>query len=426
MKSHNTKPKNKKQRSTLKLLDHLRRYARWYLLLGVMHLAVFVYYWLEWHTFANSVAAIDRYSNFMQDFASHYYPMSQRILQVATPVPAYYYTAFFALILAPIGTLTLPSAMIVWGAIQFACLVALCIVSGRGLLRLPPLGMVLYAGLYITSYPILNNIRWGQVSTPITLCVIAAFVAANKNRRVLAGTLLAFAAAIKLYPALFIVYFALKRDVRTCVAFGMAALLFYFAFPVTVLGFSNWLQFEKATSFAVSSVWWIPHDVNSQYVVHVGLRWFQMVFGRAAGDVTAQVVTIVGYVIALSCIAMAWLLQRRRSCEKYGLAMVALFLSIPFVVKTSWPHYFAYLPFCQIAMFSYHASSFRTASLRGKALCALPLLSMLLSSVFLFNMFAGWGPYNLCGMLFLANLLLLVAVYATVAKRHSGSAVKRA
>jgi alpha-1,2-mannosyltransferase len=395
-------------------LNHPRQYADWRLLLVALLLSISVYYWMEWRTFANFVAAIDNTSQFMLDFAGHYYPMGRQILHDPTPVYRYYYTSFFALLLVPVCLLSLPSAMVVWGAIQLVCLLALCIIPARGLLNMRPTGMVLYAALCVTSFPVLHNIRWGQVSVALTVCVIAAFLSYSQNKKVLAGVLLAFAAAIKFYPAIFIVYFILKRDVRTCMAFLLAAVVFYAVFPATVLGFSNWLAFEKAVGMAISSAEWVSHDVNSQYFTNVGIRWFAIIFGRNAGSFLAQGLTIAGYGIALSCIAMVWFLQRRESCEKYGLSMVAIFLSIPFVLKTSWPHYFVYLPLSQAAVFSYYASRFRVSGLRGKALSALPVLSMLLSSVFLFNLFPGWGIYNSYGMLFLSNMFLLVAVYATV------------
>jgi hypothetical protein len=425
MNSHKTGLKTCSWRSTLSLLDHLRQYTHWYLLFAVMLLAFLVYFWFEWRTFAHFVEAIDHDSQFMQDFVGHYYPMSRQILQVPAPVSGYYYTSFFALLLAPIGTLTLVPAMVIWGGIQFACLVALCIVSARGLLKLPPLGVVLFVGLCVTSFPILHNLKWGQVSALITVCVIAAFLSSNENKRVLAGILLAFAAVIKFYPSFFIVYFVLKRDVRTCVAFGLAAFIFYLAFPATVLGLTNWFEFEKATSIAINNAAWVSHDVNSQYIVHVGLRWVAIIFDRSASDALAQVLTIVGYVIVLSCIAMVWLLQRRVSCEKHGLPMIAIFLSIPFVIKTSWPHYFVYLPLCQAAVLSYCASSFRTSGLCVKALSAFPILSMLLSSVFLFNLFPDWSVYNSYGMLFLANALLLIAMYAISAMQLDDRAMKQ-
>lgn len=395
-------------------MNHPRQYADWRLLLVALLLAISVYYWIEWRTFTNFVEAIDHSSQFMLDFAGHYYPMGRQILHVPTPVFGYYYTSFFALLLVPVCLLSLPSAMVVWGVIQFVCLAALCIVPARGLLKMRPTGTVLYAGLCATSYPVLHNIKWGQVSVLLTVCVIAAFLAYNKNKSILAGILLAFAAAIKLYPSFFIVYFILKRDVRACAAFVLAALVFYLVIPATVLGFSNWLGFEKAVSTAIMNAGWVSSDVNSQFFAHVGLRWFAIIFERDAGSAFAQALTIAGYGIALSCIAMVWFLQRRESSEKHGLSMVVIFLSIPFVLKTSWPHYFVYLPLCQAAVFSYYASCFRVSGLCGKALSALPVLSMLLSSVFLFNLFPGWGIYNSYGMLFLSNMLLLVAVYATV------------
>lgn len=231
--------------------------------------------------------------------------------------------------------------------------------------------------------------------------------------------MLAFAAAIKFYPSFFIVYLILKRDVRTCVTFVLAAFIFYLVFPATILGFSNWFEFEKITSNAIKNGRILSHDVNSQYIVQVGLRWFTVFFDQSAGVVAAQVLTIVGYGIALSCFAMVWFLQRRVLCEKYGLSIVVIFLSIPFVLKTSWPHYFVYLPFCQVAVFTYYAQFFRTT--KGKALSALPVLSMLLSSIFLFNLFPHWSIYNSYGMLFLSNLFLLVAVYATIAMRDDST-----
>ncbi len=396
------------------LLNHIKNNTYWYLLLVVMLLAIAGYYWREWGTLAAFLDAIDAKPEFMLDFTAHYYPMSKQILQLPEPVMGYYYTSFFALMLVPIGALALPSALSVWVAIQCAAVVALCIIPARGILAMQPPKMILYAGLCLTSYPVLDNLKWGQVSVLLTVCTLAAFVAYKKNRRLLAGILLAFAAAIKFYPAFFIVYFILKRDLRTCVAFLLAAIVFYFVLPASVLGFSNWLGFEQAIAVAIGNSDWVARAVATHYFVHVASRWEVIFLDRNAGAMTVQVLTLVGYGIALSCFAMVWLLQRRESCERYGLPMVVIFLAIPFTIKTSWPHYFVYLPVCQLAVFSYYAASFRGSGWWVKALIALPVISMLLSSIFLFNLFPNWNVYNSYGMLFLANLLLLVGVYAAL------------
>jgi len=336
--------------------------------------------------------------------------MGQQFFRTLLPVPGYFYTTFFALLLAPVGAQPLPAAMILWEALQLMSLIALWFVPAR-LLELPPLATVLYAGLCTISFPILHTIKWGQISILMTVCVITAFLAYKQDRRILAGILLGFATAIKMYPGYFMIYFVLKRDVRTCVSFVLSTLFFYLVLPATIIGFDNWLAFEKTTGEAIASAAWISNNINSQYIVHFGLRWFDILFERTANGNVAKALEMLGYGIALSCIAVVWLLQKSAAAKRILLSLVALFLVIPFALKTSWPHYFVYLPFCQAAVLSYLASHSRQFGLPGKVLFVFPMLSMLFSSMVVFNTFANWALYNGFGMLFLANLFLLIPVY---------------
>ncbi|MBL8090494.1 MAG: DUF2029 domain-containing protein [Anaerolineales bacterium] len=376
---------------------------------------IFAYYWFEWRTLENFVLAIDHNKNFLQDFIAHYYPMGKQILQSPTPVSGYFYTSFFALLLIPISVQTLPVAMIVWITIQIACLIIFGIVSARGLLKLSPLSLVIYFALLITSFPVLHNFKWGQVSLLIMVCVLSAFLLYKKDKKILAAILLGIATSIKLYPAYFAIYFILKRDIRASISFGLSAFMFYFFLPATTIGLSNWLQFEKATNEAITSTGWIARDVNSQYITHVGSRWFEIIFNRPASESTTQALVIIGYILALSCIALVWLLQKNDSPENLTLSLITLFLIPPFILKTSWPHYFIYLPFCQIAILYYFSSTNHLSSTFNKLLYFLPILSIAFSSIFVFNLFDGWFIYNQYGMLFLANLFLFFAILARTA-----------
>jgi alpha-1,2-mannosyltransferase len=387
---------------------HAKQLGLW-CLLAVM---VLLYYRLQWGTPRHLSKAIDQMS-FMQDFVEYYYPTSRRIFEASTPVPGYYYSSFFALALAPISALPPSVAMLVWGVIQLVSLAAFCVVSAR-LLMLSPTGTALYAGLVATSFPILHNLKWGQVSVPLTVCVTAACLAANRHKQALAGMLLALAAAVKFYPVAFAVYFLTRRNGRALLWFGLVAFVCYIALPVTLLGFSKWLAFETAVQMGIRGDDTFSHDLNSQYVVHVGLRWFERQFGRPAGPAAADLLTLVGYVIAVSCVGMMWFLRRRGSCKKDAAAVAVMFLAVPFVLKTSWPHYFVYLPFCQAAVLAWYASSGQSWGWRGRVLSGLPCVSMLLSSVFGFSLFPDWQAYNAWGTLFVANLLLLLAMYAAV------------
>ncbi len=396
----------------MNLFKHIKDHRYWYPLLVAMLLTISWYYWFEWRTLKNFLEAIDHNQVFMADFQVFFYPMGKLLFYGYTPVPGYYYSTFFALILAPIGMLPPFSAIIVWGTIQLACLVALCIISIRFMPTLRPLGKVFFVGLYVTSFPIIHNISWGQVSIMLTMLVVASFYSYNNNKRVLAGILLAIAAAIKFYPSIFVVYFIFKRDIRTCMVFFLAAFVLYFAFPATVLGFNKWLEFENLAITAVINKRVFLSDANSQYIVNVVLRWIVIFTNQYSGNSVTKMLTFLGYGIGLFSIALVRFLQQRALCEKHGLPMVVIFLSMPFLIKTSWPHYFVYLPVCQVAVLSYYAAL--DSSLWGKSLIALPVLSMLLSSIFLLNIFPNWIIYNAYGMLFISNVLLLVAVFATI------------
>lgn len=409
--------RKKLYKTSFGVLKHLNAY--WIPLLMVMLLIIFVYYWLEWRIFGNFVIAIDRSPQFMYDFISHYYPMGKQILQNPFPVEGYFYTSFFALLIEPISKQTISVAMFIWGIIQVLCLIILYVFSIRSIPNPQKIGAVLYIGLCLTSFPILHNMKWGQVSLLITACIITAFLAAKRNKKVLAGILLGFATAIKLYPLYFIVYFILRRDIRTCISFGLSTLGFYFIFPSIILGFDNWLTFEKATNEAITNSGWVLRDVNSQYIVHVGLRWFDFIFDRTAGEIVSGALTFIGYILALSCIISILVLQRTTSSEKHRLSLVSLFLLIPFVIKTSWPHYFVYLPFCQITILWHFTSYYHQYKIPKKVLYTFPILSMLLSSIFVFNLFPDWSVYNAYGILFISNLLLLIAIYIRVIQQFS-------
>lgn len=389
------------------LQKQLNKHWIWFLVFTQSIL--FLYYWMEWGTFANFIQAIDHNTQFIQDFVAHYYPMSKQILEAPTPISGYFYTSFFAVLLIPISTQSLSMAMAIWVIIQFLCLFTLWIFSARKLLNLSWLNSVLYFCLLTSSFPILHNFKWGQVSLLITACIILAFVAQKEDKKILAGMLLALATSIKLYPAYFILYFILKRDIRTVASFTFFTLIFYFFLPASMIGFEDWLNFEKATLEEINGTGWITRDVNSQYITHVGARWFEILFDHPAHKGILEILTRSGYLMAGSCIGMVWLFQKSDAIEERIFSLITLFLVIPFILKTSWPHYFVYLPFCQLALLYYFLSN---PNQFVKWLSVFPILSMGLSNIIVFNFFTDWYVYNQYGILFIANLLLLFAMYA--------------
>jgi hypothetical protein len=80
-----------------------------------------------------------------------------------------------------------------------------------------------------------HNLRWLQVSGVLFLVVLLAIWAALRGRDLLAGVLLALAAAVKLVPGVFVLWLILRRS-RTSWLAAVTGLLICTALPIMVRG----------------------------------------------------------------------------------------------------------------------------------------------------------------------------------------------
>jgi uncharacterized membrane protein len=372
---------------------------------------VAVYYRTEWKSVAGFVSAIDHCDILFCDFVRHFHTMGRLVLSTARPVGGYLYSAFFSLLLVPFGAAPLTAATGYWGSLQVVLGVLLCIVPLRDMLRLSWRGTSLYVFLFVTSLPLLHNFKWGQVSALVTLCILASFHASRRDRRVLAGFLLALGTSIKYYPGIFILYYVFRRDLRVLSSFLVALLILFFVSPALVLGPSQWLAFHRASFAAIPDSSLIAQNPNSQYFAHVTLRFMS----SAASGTAVVVLKLLGYAVACANLALLWLIQKSSIRDKAALSAVALFLALPFVLHTSWPHYFVFLPFCQAVLLKQLQSFRQSHGFQTVLLTAVTVVSCALSSVFVFNRFEHWITYSRYGMLLCACLLLQVTLYRLVA-----------
>jgi hypothetical protein len=130
-------------------------------------------------------------------------------------------------------------------------------------------------------------------------------------------------------------------------------------------------------------------------------------------------------------LGLLFLIQRARlrSADLWSFQLV--FLTLPFVLKTSWPHDFVFLSFAQ-ALLAWrlvereeaaprtddsgklpHASAWRERTPRARAAVTVFLLlpSIVFSNIVFFNLFGDFFRYGFYGFLFWADLLLLTALY---------------
>ena len=370
-----------------------------------------MYYLSQWSSLSDFVLSIDHHPQLFQDFLGHYYPMGRSIDVAQAPVKGYYYSAFFAVLLVPFKWLDPVPALWMWGMCQVVLMFGLSVTALR---LLNPSGRVVafvFCLLYWSSFPLIHNAKWGQVSVLLVWLTLLSFDAYRSLHSFLAGACLATAAAIKFYPVVFLAWFLVRRDMRVLAATAAFAVACYALIPLAVMGPGSWWSFELATQRSLADAGWAVRDINSQYIGHVLMRWLSFL-GIKLGAAELRWLAGAGYVLFL---LNMWLLWKTRPLQDAGdrrwlFGPVLIFLSLPMVIKTSWPHYFVHLAFCQMSVILMVRDMLPASFLRS-AVTMLAIVSAACSSFFVFDLFPDWRSFSQLGMLFVSNSVLLIAVH---------------
>jgi hypothetical protein len=130
------------------------------------------------------------------------------------------YLPAYLWIFRPLASLDFPTASRVWLAIN-ALLTLACFWLLWSARRLPALSgqlkawrMAWFAFLVLTFQPMLSNLWHGQVTALIFACFCLSYWLLHRNRSLAAGVVLGLIVPFKFYPALFILYFAWRRNWR--------------------------------------------------------------------------------------------------------------------------------------------------------------------------------------------------------------------
>ncbi len=142
-------------------------------------------------------------------------------------------TPFSTLVMWPLTGLAPLTAKHVWLLVNLALLVPLCWLL-RSITGLPYQRIAL---VFALSFPLHRNLLYGQFYLLLLLLIVAGCWAYLREYYVLAGVLVAIAAAAKIFPVLFFIFFLQRRAWRALVSgavTGMASL----AVSVAVFGWN--------------------------------------------------------------------------------------------------------------------------------------------------------------------------------------------
>jgi hypothetical protein len=227
-----------------------------------------------------------------------------------------------------------------------------------------------------------------------------------------AALLLSVAISIKLYPAVLLAMFLLRRDLKALATSGAAVALLTWALPLAMLGERRTRRFyRKVGDFLEATADTAAGDPNSQAFA----SWLPRVWPDApphAAEVVAVAVVLV--------VAAALLRARLPPAAKTAFASFLALALLPFAVATSWANYFASLP----AFAAFLLGQVRTHAPLPRALLAAAVLAALaLASFPAVDVAGGWRDYVARRLLLQANLVLLAAavVHLALTRRAAGA-----
>ncbi len=135
-----------------------------------------------------------------------------------------FHPPFAALALLPFSHFSYHTAFFVWGLISIAIVALTCVVVPREL-KLSAFFCACTLAYLFWSYALESHLAQGQLSLLLALLIQLAWLCYRRAQSIASAALLALAAAIKLFPGFFIIYFITRRDWRACGSFIITFLI---------------------------------------------------------------------------------------------------------------------------------------------------------------------------------------------------------
>jgi hypothetical protein len=151
------------------------------------------------------------------------------------------YPPLAALLFLPLGFLPYGTAKIVFSALILVSLIGLCLLFAKK--RNDGLSTPGEAFLFVTcSFPLLATFERGQIDLVIVLLTWLSFHLYRSQKLIQSALLLGLAICIKIFPAIVIIYYLIKRKFRIA-AYSIASTLILFSLPLLYFRPSVYLHF---------------------------------------------------------------------------------------------------------------------------------------------------------------------------------------
>jgi hypothetical protein len=264
------------------------------------------------------------------------------------------YPPFVAILFIPLLWLNISNSIIAWYVIEIVCLAMIAYmltILWKG--RLVWFGVIFSFFILLAWYPIMADLGVGQLSILLTLILMAALLALQRNRRVLAGVLIGLSVAIKLITWPLIIYLILKKDWRAVVASSLTTLGLNLV-ALFMLGIGPFMDYYLRVSAQVLEIY---HKFWANFSMFtIGYRLFE---GTDSAIFEANFhapplinlpglapVASIGLVTTFLAVSMVWAI-RSSNVETSFAILVSLIVAISPIV---WDHYFVIIIISLVVM----------------------------------------------------------------------------
>lgn len=296
-------------------------------------------------------------------------PVDEEDEDEANPDNAYPNTPILTLVIYPLMLLPPTASAVAWVWLKWAMLLLVIWWSVRMAAgpRSPPQGLYVLVGL-LAIKPLFGDMTHGNVNTLVLFVATAGLYLCSRGRDVAGGAMVALATALKLTPAMFLVYFLWKRQWRAVGGFAAGLLLFLVIIPGLFIGMGTNLRMLDAWRNAMIEpyvqelyVETIQANQSLPGLVHRFLTDQPAV--ALSGDRTRninpisltpqQAQHVVRACVVVLGLAIAWITWPGRLRDNWRLAAEysLIFIAMLIISERSWKHHYVtvVLPFAVVA-----------------------------------------------------------------------------
>ena len=298
----------------------------------------FLVHWGCFQTWGQFHTSIDFNKGPFEDFTGPYYRQALAMGEGGELQDWFLYPPSFAVLLSPLGYVAAWLAPWIWlGVLTIAT--ALCVVVGLAFLNKPTaLTTFLFSLTFALGIPWVHDMHWGQVSTLLWALTLCGMLLWTRGSKWGAALCLSVAIAIKVYPAWFLLAFAIRGDWKGIARIGVLSVAWLILLPLGFMGPAATELFYRdlfeGWRMAFDHLFW--KSEGSQFAPSVLDRLW-----NGPDGLLGVLTWVLPYSVA------AWIVWQAARCLRSGSVVIGLVLlaaAMPWILSPSWLHYFVWLP----------------------------------------------------------------------------------